>query len=81
VGWLKAVFRRHRSGGLWFEANPCKKYVRFGISQWGWVWWCLSSSATQKSVNRIMVQAGPVIKQEPISKITNTKGLAEWFKL
>jgi hypothetical protein len=35
----------------------------------------------QESTNRrIMVQPCPGIKQDPISKITNVKGLAEWLK-
>jgi hypothetical protein len=35
---------------------------------------------TRGSTNRIAVQVVPGTKQNPISKITNTKRAVEWFK-
>jgi hypothetical protein len=44
------------------------------MSTTGWVWWYICHPSYQRSINRrIAVQGDPGIKQDPISKITNTK--------
>jgi hypothetical protein len=63
---------RLRLEGLYFKANLGKKSQPMARP---------IIKATQGSTNRrIIVQAGPAIKQDPISKITTAKGLGASLK-
>jgi hypothetical protein len=52
------------------------------ISTNDWAWWQAPvTPTTWRSTNRrIMGQAVLGIKQDPLSKVTNNKGLVKWLK-